>query len=587
MRDRIVSIAAFWMPVTVAVLLVLGFFEVPFALLAAIGVGCARILVESFREIRARRVALDYIAFVALCVSLVAGEYLAGALVALMFTGGKALEDFASRRAYAALKSLGETIPKTAFVERDGNFKEVPLQEIRDGERILVKHAELVPLDGILCAPTRGLFDLAHLTGEAGAQEFKEGTFIKSGAINRGETVTLQVVGTFASSTYHKIAELVEEAKTHPSRIVRLSARANIYFTAVTFIIAGVAFLLGDGITRALAVLVIATPCPLIIAAPVAFIGGMSRLARVGIIVRVPAALEGVAQSDVVYFDKTGTLTLGEPVLTKIEIVDTSMTEEEIIRIASGIEIHSLHPLARALVHEANRRELVYPIADIISEKIGEGISGTIDGATYTISGSEKEYQGITLVLRHKEKLLARFHFNDVLKEGAMDFVEELKRDGVRAEIITGDTKENADEIFGATSLVVHADASPHDKYRFVEEAHARGAVVTMVGDGLNDAPALARADVGVVYSGTENSASIEAADIAMLDRNIDRIRELFSVSRRTVLIARQSIYGGIALSTVGMLCAALGYIPPVYGALIQEAIDIVVIVNALRILRA
>lgn len=586
MRARLSQGAAFWMPAVVAVLLILSFFDAPFVLLCAIGLGLMRILFESYREIREGRYALDYIALVALGVSIIAGEYLAGALVALMFTGGKALEDFASRKAYAALKSLSETIPKTVFVERGGKFEEVPLQEVRDGEHILVKQGELVPLDGMVRAPAQGLFDLANLTGEAGAQYFALGTFVKSGAINRGETVTLQVVGTFASSTYHKIAELVAEAKSRPARMVRLSARANIYFTAITFVIAGIAFVLGDGIARALAVLVIATPCPLIIAAPVAFIGGMSRLARSGIIVRVPAALEGIAQSDTVFFDKTGTLTLGEPALTRIEICQTTMSEEELLRIAAGIEIHSLHPLARAIVAEAERCQITYSIADVAAEKIGKGISGKVEGKTYTISGTDEEYRGITLALKSDDTVLARFHFADVLKEGALDFVGALKKSGVRTEIITGDTKENANEIFGKTALLVHAAASPQDKHRFVEEAHARGAVVTMIGDGLNDAPALARADVGVVYSGTENSASIEAADIAILDRRIDRVRELFSISHRTVSIARQSIYGGIVLSMIGMIAAALGYIPPVYGALLQETIDIIVILNALRVLR-
>jgi P-type E1-E2 ATPase len=257
-----------------------------------------------------------------------------------------------------------------------------------------------------------------------------------------------------------------------------------------------------------------------------------------------------------------------------------------VMQTAAGIEIHSLHPLARAIVKETERRNIPYTIADVVTEKIGRGISGIVDGETYTIRGSDEEYRGITLALYRGETLCARLHFRDVLKEGALDFVQGLKREGVRAEIITGDTQENADEFFSSTALVVHAGASPEDKYRLIEEAHARRAVVTMIGDGLNDAPALARADVGVVYSGTENSAAIEAADIAMLDRHIDRIRELFSVSRTTVSIARQSIYGGIALSTIGMVFAALGYIPPVFGALIQETIDIIVILNALRVLR-
>ena len=583
------SLRAFVLPGAVGILLALGLWGVPYTLLCAISIGVVRILLDSWQEIRQGKYSLDYVAFVAMVVSLISEQYLAGAIIALMFTGGKALESFASQKAHAALKSLSDTIPKTAFVFRHGAYEEVSLQDIAAGEKILVKRNEIVPLDGTLASKDLGVFDLSNLTGEVAPVTLKPGTAIKSGSINVGEIIELVTVGDFSTSTYHKIVQLVDEAHAHPARMVRLSEKANIYFTFVAFVCAGLAYLISGELARALAVLVIATPCPLIIAAPVAFIGGMSRLARNGIVLRKPAALEGLDQATAVFFDKTGTLTMGDPAFTAIELVKRAsrLTEEDVLRIAASIEVHSLHPLARAVVREADKRNIAFPIAENVVEKIGVGITGYIEGASYTVTGSPRTHQGIALVLKKNGKDVAYVYFADTLKEGVEVLLGELTTRGVRTEIITGDSQENAERVFGGLATIVHADASPGDKYALIEKAEREGEVVVMVGDGLNDAPALARAGVGVVFSGAENGASIGASDIVMLDSRIEKLSLLFSASHRTVRIARQSIYGGIFLSSVGMVCAAFGYIAPVHGALMQEAIDVVVILNALRSLRA
>ena len=580
----------FLLPGIILILLIAGAFGVPFVLLIAVLIGIIKIVLESYEEIKEGRFSLDYIAFVAMIVSLISGYYIAGAFVALMFTGGKALEIFASERAYKTLKSLGDTIPKFCFVLKEDGYVQIPIQDVVEGEQILIKKNELIPLDGILKTKTGGSFALSNLTGESEPVLLQAGTIVKSGSVNIGDTAEIEVVGDFSSSTYHKIVQLVEDAHLHPARIVRVSEQANFYFTALAFVFAGVAYVLSGEITRSLAVLVIATPCPLIIAAPVAFIGGMSRLAKSGIIMRKPVAFEGIHKAKTIFFDKTGTLTMGEPKLAHIEILDKSVpelfNENAALTIAASIEIHSLHPLARALVAEASSREIAYPIANDVHEKIGTGISGTVGGKIYVISRTIATHEGIALDLVVDGKPSARFHFIDALKEGVADLLADLHTQGIETAIITGDRKENAEEVFKNIDVTVHAEVTPEDKYAFVKDARARNRTVVMVGDGLNDAPALALADVGVVFSGAENGASIETADVVILDAHIEKLKELFDASHKTMRIARQSIYGGIILSSVGMLFAMLGHIPPVTGAIIQEGIDVVVILNALRTLR-
>jgi len=584
-----VKLSLFLLPGIVSLLFVAGLAGVPFCLPLAIGLGIAKIVIDSARNVRQGHYSLDYIAFAAMAVSLYTGEHIAGAVIAFMFTGGEALEAYASARAHDALKTLSETIPKYCFVRRGSSYDEEPIQEVKDGQIILVKRHEIVPLDGIIRSKTPAILNLANLTGEAEAVTRQAGMFVKSGSVNAGHSLELEVVGDFSSSTYHKIGLLVEDAKASPARTVRLSEEANWIFTVATFLIAGFAFYLSGDLDRVLSVLVIATPCPLIIAAPVAFVSGMSRTARAGIILRKPAAFEAINRATVVFFDKTGTLTLGEPTLTEVEVMSTAgviKSVEDALKIAAGIEIHSLHPLARTLVAEATKRGIEYPVAGMVRELIGKGIAGSINGKTYSIGRAENAKDAISLSLFDGATELARFHFADVLKEGAIDLISALKARGIRTVVITGDKKKNAERVFKGTGIEIFAEQSPEDKHKLIDKARKDGEVVVMVGDGINDAPALARANVGIVFSGTENGVSIEAADVAVLGHGIEKLFTLFAISHRTISVAKESIYGGIGLSTIGMLFAAFGYLPPISGALIQEGIDVVVILNALRALR-
>lgn len=552
----------------------------------AMSVGVSEIFVAAYREIRIGNWSLDYIAFLALLLAAFTHEFLAGAVIAFMYTTGEALEAYASRRAEASLSSLLARLPKKALVKRpNGVLEEYLLADVPPNATIVVRGGELVPLDGLLASP-RAVLSLANLTGEPLPETLLMGAVVKSGSVNAGEAFELTVSGTLATSTYAKIIELVKNAQRDQAPFVRLTMRANIPFTLLTLGISGGAYLLTGDLTRVLAVLVIATPCPLIIAAPVAFIGGLARAASKNIIVKSPIALETIARVTTIFFDKTGTLTLGEPQLTSIEIVDHALSETKALYLAAALEFHSIHPLARAVTEAAKERRLTPTPAREVNEVIGTGITGIVEERHLALAQAPETHHragGISLLLSGNEKPLAVFHFADVLKEHAKKLLVELTHAGYTIAVVTGDRKENAETIFAGLPITLHADCTPEEKYRIVDHARARGEVVAMIGDGLNDAPALARADAGIVFSGTENSASIEAADVAILGHDVALIRELFVLSKRSVRIARQSVYTGIGLSTVGMLVAAAGYIAPIKGALIQEGIDVAVIVNALR----
>jgi len=583
---RYLNLATLIIPGIVALLLAGALISAyPFFNLAAVCIGIATICVVAYRDIRGGSWSLDYIAFLAMGLSLVTQEYLAGAVIALMYTGGEALETYATHRAEASLAALLARIPKVALVKGpDGETAEVPLASVPTGALIVVRGGELVPLDGLLASP-RAVLNLANLTGEPLPETVSAGAVIKSGSVNAGEAFELTVSGTLATSTYAKIVDLVKNAERDQAPFVRLTTAANLPFTLLTLALSGGAYLLTGDIERVLAVLVIATPCPLIIAAPVAFIGGLSRAASRNIIVKTPASLELVAGVSTIFFDKTGTLTLGAPELTGI-VLKADVDEAAALSFAAALELHSIHPLARAVVAVAKERGISPAPATGASEILGTGIAGIVDGTYLTLEqapGSEHRAGGISLLLSGDGNPLAVFHFNDVLKDNAKQLIAGLTEKGFKVAVLTGDRREHAEAMFAGLALDVCADCTPEEKYRLVDEARKRGEKVAMVGDGLNDAPALAKADVGIVFSGTENSASIEAADVAILGHDVMLIHELFVLSKRSVHIAGQSVYTGIGLSTLGMLAAAFGFIAPVGGAVIQEAIDVTVIVNALR----
>lgn len=579
--------ATLFFPILVAGMLAAGLaLARPSFYLVAISIGLATLFLVAYRAVRVGDWALDYIAFLAMALAVGSGEFLAGAVIAFMYVSGRALETYASERAEASLASLLARIPKTVVVkDADGTTHEVPLNEVPVGAVVIVRGGELVPLDGRL-ASTHAVLSLANLTGEPLPEEFSEGAVIKSGSVNTGEAFELIVSGTMETSTYAKIIELVKNAHADQAPFVRLAQKANLPFTLITLVIAVAAYLITGDVTRLLAVLVIATPCPLIIAAPVAFIGGVSRAAGKNIIVKTPAALEALARVKTIFFDKTGTLTLGAPQLDHVTLLARDVNENTVLALAAALEFHSIHPLAQAITRAAQTQNLITHRATEVKETVGTGIVGTIDGQLFSIMQAPDDHRhegGISLLLSRNETPLATLHLTDTLKAHSKNLLADLRKNGFRVAILTGDRAENAEKMFADLEIEICAECTPEEKYRIVDNARARGEMVAMVGDGLNDAPALARADVGIVFSGTENSASIDAADVAILGREVELIRDLFALSNRSVRIASQSVYIGIGLSVIGMLVAAFGYILPVAGAILQEGIDVTVILNALR----
>lgn len=554
----------------------------PRVYLAAIALGLGKLVWESIQKIRDKRWSLDYIAMLAMGVSLVSADYyLAGAIVALMITLSGALEEFGAERAEASLQKLIEGIPKTCLVKVAGTYQPVPIQQVSERSIIFIKTNELIPLDGFL-ASEHATLNEANLTGESVPVEAHINDYIKSGSINVGPAIELETAGTFETSSYQKIVNLVAESKKHPAHLVRLAEKFNWPFTAVALVIAGLTFLITRDVARTLAVLAIATPCPLLIATPIAFLAGMSNAAKRTIIIKKPSVIELLSKTTAVFLDKTGTLTIGQPELAETQLFDKNIDENHVIVIAAAIEMHSLHPLARALLHERNQRSLPELVAKNVTENIGEGITGSVEGITYQLKKSAEPFDGgIALDMLKNKKRLARFIFRDQPKESVHQFLTELSKQ-YKVAIITGDTEENARRLFGE-KIRIYARAAPEHKYDVVKAARESGERVVMVGDGLNDAPALALADAGIVFSGTENSASIEAASVAILGHDVLLVSETLSLSRRTVNIALQSILVGIGLSVVGMGFAAFGFITPVLAATIQELIDIGVTINALR----
>lgn len=570
-------------PLSVVLLLLLavGFFVdmVWFWILAVI-LGGGLLLIQSWERVRIGKWDLDYIALLTLVVAAALGEWGAGAIIAVMISLSRALEVYGSQRAEASLEELFRLLPKTALVYREGALVEVSLQSVKLGEVVSVRHQEMIPLDGKLKSAT-GVFNEANLTGEMEPVVYRMGHPLRSGIVNASEAVEVVVTGDFEHSTYQSMLSIVSEGKRQPSPLVRLAEELNWPFTIVTLMLSLAAYFFTGDPDRFLAVLVIATPCPLLIAAPIAFLGGLSKAAREKIIVKTPAVLEQLARSKTIFFDKTGTLTLGIPALQKIHTY-TDSPESEVLAIASAIEEHSLHPLARALVQ--HNRELAGPDWDAheVEEKIGEGIQGVVEGKRYQLQKAANT-KGLAIDLVGENGRLAQFVFDDVPQSSMSSVFQYLRDRHFNLSVLTGDSVENAKRVLGQYGLPIVADCSPEKKVAVIQEAQETRGTVVMVGDGVNDAPALALADVGVVFSGTENSLSLEAADAVVLKRDLSLFRTLIHISRRSYRIARESMVLGIALSMIGMVAGALGYIPPVTGAVLQEVIDALVIVNAVR----
>ena len=560
----------------------------------------AALLIEILRSLGRGEVGLDIVAALSMSAALIFGETLAAAVVAVMYSGGTFLESFAEGRARREMRDLLSRVPRTATRHRDGELEDVPLDAIAPDDRLLIRQGDVVPVDGTLTSAT-AFVDTSALTGESLPVHLSRGSEVLSGSMNAGDAFDITATHGAAESTYAGIVRLVEEAQRSKAPMSRLADRWALGFLSVTVAIASAAWWFTGEPIRAVAVLVVATPCPLILAVPVALVAGLSRAAHFGVLIKGAAPLEAMARIRTLILDKTGTLTDGRPRIVSIDRSDGT-DEADILRFAAALDQASRHPVAQAVVAAAKAKGLPLPIPLDVEEIPGEGIIGTIDGRKIVVGGVDfaatqagasasdhsSALPGSVLVAVAVDGRMAGYLvMADPLREGVAGMIAGLRRNGIaRILLATGDRRDVAEHITAGLGLdTVHAGLTPDQKVDLVL-TERRGGPVMMVGDGVNDAPALAVADVGVAMGARGAAASAEAADVVLLVDRIDRLGPGLEIARASRRIAVESVIAGIGLSVLGMIAAAFGYLTPVQGALLQEVIDVAAIMNALRALR-
>ncbi len=560
--------------------------------------------VDVFADLRRGKTGVDLIALLAMAAALAFGETLAGAVVAVMLSGGQLLESLADRRARGELEALLARVPHSVERWQEGRWSQVPIRSVAAGDRILVKEGAVVAVDGVL-ESAGAVIDQAALTGESLPVDYLPGQRLRSGTLNAGSAFEMMATATAESSTYAGIVRMVEEAAKHRAPLVRLADRYALGFLVFTLVLAAAAWFGSGNSTRLVAVLVVATPCPLILAAPIAVISGISRSAHVGVVIKGGAALETLARAQVVVVDKTGTVTTGTPEVQDVVRLGT-YSEDEILRYAASLDLVSPHVLANAIVEGARRRGLSLTLPEGAVETPGFGVTGRVEEVSVRLGRSSwvlegepvpepiaqlratSRSDGSSLVLVAIEGATAgAIRLHDPVREDAPATFARLRALGLGPIVLaTGDDRSLAERVGGNLEVdAVRSDLTPTDKVEIVAELRRQGTTV-MVGDGLNDAPALALADVGVSMGARGATAASEAADVVILSDRFDRLADAVSIARRSRRIAVQSIWVGMTLSGLGMVAAAIGWLPPVAGALLQEAIDVAVIGNALRALR-
>lgn len=558
----------------------------------------------SLTRLRRGEAGVDVLALVAIVSALLLQQELTAVVIAVMLSSGRLLESYAERRAGREMTALLARAPRSAHCYRGDAWVDVLLDDIQPGERLLVRHGEVLAVDGTAMAE-RVVLDEASLTGEPLPVIHVHGARLRSGSVNAGDAFEMQATATAANSTYAGVVHMVTAAQNSRSPATRLADRYALWFVPLSLSVAGLAWLISGDPLRALAVVVVATPCPLILAVPVAIVSAISRCAQRGILVKGGAALEALASAQTVFFDKTGTLTSGQPQLVAIDNAGL-ISDDELLGVAASLEQFSQHVMATAVVSAAQARGLVLSLPQNVSEQAGAGLSGQLDGRWVVVGAHDYVAQfaplppvlaellqrsslagQATVVVALEGCYAGCLRLADPLRQETPRALRLLRRAGIRRIVmLTGDRSAVAEMI--GTGLGIDeclSGQSPADKLAAIQAARTCGPTV-MVGDGVNDAPALAAASVGVAMGAYGASASAEAADIVLLTDRLDRLAEALSIARQTRRIAMQSVIAGMGLSLLAMAVAASGGLAPLYGALVQELIDVAVIINALRVLR-
>lgn len=571
------------------------------AWVAATLLGLIYSTISIFSAVRRRRPTVDVIAWLALVGALLVDEPLAGAVIAVMLFTGGVLEARASMRARRELSRLAAGAPRIARRQEPDGLHVIPIQEVAAGDRLVVGSGEIVPVDGRLT--DHGVFDESALSGEAIPVERRPGEDVRSGVINAGSPVSMLATATAGDSTYAGVVRMVEQAQAATAPFVRLADRFALAFVPFTLLVSGLAWLFSGQAVNAVAVLVVATPCPLLLAAPIAIMSGLSRAARSGVIVKGGSALERLATARVLLFDKTGTLTRGRPTLAEV-VTAGNMSADEVLRLAASLDQTSAHVLAASIVTAARDRGLVLSSVGQVREHHGRGIEGVVDGhgvrlgkAAWIVEGTIPAW--VRRVRRHAEldgsltvfvavdgQPAGVLLLEDPIRPDAPRMVRALRAAGIqRMVLVTGDRADIAETVGRIVGVdAVHADRDPADKLAIVKAEQAEAPTV-MVGDGINDAPALAAASVGVALAARGTTASAEAADVVLTADRVDGLADAILISRRSHRIARRAAALGMALSVVAMVPAAAGLLAPAAGALLQEAIDVAAIAMALTAL--
>lgn len=571
-------------------------------LVAIVVVGGVPLVWEITKDLIARSPGADLLAAIAIVTAVLLDEWLVAAIIVLMLSGGEALEEAATARASRVLEALAKRAPTLAhrLTGRDAGERteDVPVEDIREGDRLVVLPHEVCPVDGEVVSG-HGQMDESYLTGEPYVITKSVGSKVLSGAINGEDALVIRATKTAADSRYAQIVGVLAEAEANRPEMRRLADRLGAWYTVLALAMGILGWAVSSDPERFLSVMVIATPCPLLIGVPVAIVGAISLSARSAIIIKDPGVLERIPQTTTMMFDKTGTLTYGRPSVTTVDI-GPDFDRSEVLRLAGALERYSRHPLASAIVNAA-QSDLGEDFAaevESLSERPGEGLVGEVDGHRVQITSRRKAIElvedptvipereaGMESVVVVDGRYAATFLFRDEPRVGSAEFVSHLgPRHGVtRTMLISGDRASEVEYLARRVGIEeVHAETSPEEKLAIVRAENEKGQTL-FLGDGINDAPAMAAADVGVAF-GRESDITSEAAGVVVLDSSLERLDELLHIGERMRRIALQSALGGIGLSMIGMVLAVMGMLPPLVGAIAQEVIDLLAILNAARV---
>jgi len=565
-------------------------------LLIALIVGGIPLVFELLQKLWKWEFGSDLLAGISIVTASLLHEYLAGVIVVLMLSGGEALESYALRSASSVLDALARRVPSVAHRKSGVQITDVALDEVAVGDILVIFPHDICPVDGIV-VEGHGDMDESYLTGEPFQISKTSGSQVMSGAINGDAALTIRATKRAMDSRYAKIMEVMRESEAQRPQLRRLGDRLGAFYTPLALAVAGVAWAISGDALRFLAVLVIATPCPLLIAIPVAIIGSISLCARRAIIVKSPVVLEQVTECRTAIFDKTGTLTSGKPILTEL-LPAPGVGREEVLALAAGLERYSKHPLARAILEAAQQEGVELPVASDVSENPGQGLTGTVLERQVQITSRKKLTAqhasgtsqippvagGLECVVAIDNHYAATLRFRDAPRAESRSFIAHLapKHQFGRVMLVSGDRASEVTYLAQQVGIVeIHAEQSPEEKLVLVR-AETRQAKTLYVGDGINDAPAMMAATVGMAI-GQNSEVTTEAAGVVIMDNSLSKVDEFMHISRRMRAIALQSAVGGMLLSVGGMMLAAGGHLSPVAGAIGQEVIDVLAVLNALR----